>query len=164
MQDLGTPPGGEPGVVVGVQADDINDHGLVAGTTFSDASSNDLHGFVWTETGGFQFLGSLPGAFFSVANAINDRGEVVGFSGDDFGDFAAFIWSQAAGMRPLGALPGGTSLLRAEAINNDGIVVVNPETDAPEVFLWTAESGYGNMAVPRAPTLPVALVSTIRPR
>jgi probable HAF family extracellular repeat protein len=150
MRDLGLPPGGEPGVEVGLEAADINDEGLITGTTFSDASSNDLHAFVWTESGGFQFLGHLPGRFyfFSVANAINDRGEVVGFSGADFGDFAAFIWSQAAGIRPLGALPDGTGILRAQAINNDGVVVVNPEFEPPGVFLWTAESGFRAIGLP----------------
>ena len=150
MQSLGIPPGGEPGVRVGILADDINDQGLIAGTLFTDASSNDLHAFVWTETGGFQFLGHLPGRFyfFSVANAINDRGEVVGFSGADFGDFAAFIWSQAAGIRPLGALPDGQIVARAQAINNNGVVVVNPEFEATGVFLWTAESGFRTIGLP----------------
>jgi probable HAF family extracellular repeat protein len=144
MLDLGLPPGGEPGVEVGLLAAGINDQGLIAGTRFSDVSSNDLAAFVWSESGGFQFLGHLPGRFyfFSQANAINDRGEVVGFSGADFGDFAAFIWSQAAGIRPLGTLPDGQIVARAEAINNDGVVVVNPEFEATGVFLWTAESGF----------------------
>jgi probable HAF family extracellular repeat protein len=142
MLDLGLPPGGEPGVEVGLFAASINDQGLIAGTRFTDVSSNDLAAFVWTESGGFQFLGAVPGAFFSQANAINDRGEVVGFSGNDFGDFAAFIWSQAAGIRPLGALPDGQIVARAEAINNDGVVVVNPEFEATGVFLWTEESGF----------------------
>jgi probable HAF family extracellular repeat protein len=149
MRDLGTPSGGEPGVELAVLATDINDQGLIAGTTFSDVSSNDLHAFVWTEAGGFQGLGAVPGAFFSEANAINDRGEVVGFSGNDFGDFTAFIWSQAAGIRPLGALPDGTSFLRAQAINNNGVVVVDPEDGPPGVFLWTAESGF--QAIGRPP-------------
>jgi probable HAF family extracellular repeat protein len=148
MRSLGTPPDEGPDIVVGAVATDINDQGLIAGYTFSDASSNDLGAFVWTESGGFQFLGLLSGGF-SVANAINDRGEVVGFSGHDFGDFGAFIWSQAAGIRPLGALPDGTSILRAEAINNNGVVVVNPEAEQHNVFfLWTAESGFRDIGLP----------------
>jgi probable HAF family extracellular repeat protein len=135
---------------VGLQATDINDQGVVAGTLFTDASSNDLHAFVWTESGGFQFLGHLPGRFyfFSQANAINDRGEVVGFSGADFGDFAAFIWSQATGIRPLGALSDGTSVIRAQAINNEGVVVVDPEFESTDVFLWSAETGFRNLGLP----------------
>jgi probable HAF family extracellular repeat protein len=150
MRSIGIPPGGEPGVVVGDLAMDINDQGVVAVTTFSDVSSNDLHAYVWTESAGFQSLGHLPGRFyfFSQANAINDRGEVVGFSGADFGDFAAFIWSQATGIRPLGSLPNGPSILRAQAINNNGVVVVNPEFDLPDVFLWTAESGFRDIGLP----------------
>jgi probable HAF family extracellular repeat protein len=144
MRDLDTSPGGEVGRV----ATDINDQGLIAGTAFTNASSNDLHAFVWTESGGFQGLGAVPGAFFSQANAINDRGEVVGFSGNDFGDFTAFIWSQVAGIRPLGSLPDGTSFLRAQAINNDGVVVVDPEDEPPGVFLWTAESGFRAIGLP----------------
>jgi probable HAF family extracellular repeat protein len=144
MLDLGIPPGGEPGVGVGLIAAGINDQGLIAATQFTDVSSNDLAAFVWSESGGFQSLGHLPGRFFffSQAEAINDRGEVVGFSGADFGDFAAFIWSQADGIRPLGALPDGQIVARAGAINNDGVVVVNPEFEATGVFLWTEESGF----------------------
>jgi probable HAF family extracellular repeat protein len=77
-------------------------------------------------------LGTLPGLPFGVARAINDHGQVVGFSFtgssvDAVGRWQltqparAFLWDTANGMRDLGVPPGCVSS-RAFAINNAGEV------------------------------------------
>lgn len=63
----------------------------------------------------FAILNTLPGASEAKANAMNDKGFVVGASGGQ-----AFFWDGGA-MYPLGSLSGGTS--EALAINNNDWVV-----------------------------------------
>jgi probable HAF family extracellular repeat protein len=87
----------------------------------------------------------------SVANAVNDSGQVVGSSGT--GDFVngqlvshAFLWTQADGMRDLGTLGGIRS--SATAINASGWIVGNSDTgdivngaSVSHAFLWTQTHG-----------------------
>lgn len=82
-------------------------------------------------------LGSLPGASFSEAHAINNNGLVVGDSGPD-----GFIWDSARGMRPLPQLPGVVSS-STQAINSSGEIVgqafgTHGENDSHAV-LWPNE-------------------------
>ena len=54
-------------------------------------------------------IGALSGPTgYSWPNAINNRGEVVGYSSTPYGTTHAFIWSAAEGIRDLGDLAGGT--------------------------------------------------------
>ncbi len=62
-------------------------------------------------------LGTLGGTQ-TVATAINDLGQVVGWSLDSSGHTQAFVWASGT-MTGLGFLPGGTSSV-ASAINNRG--------------------------------------------
>lgn len=62
-------------------------------------------------------LGTLPGGWVSMANAINDDGVVVGFS-----DSHAVKWDHRGRITALGAVPGSTGS-RAIDINEDGLVV-----------------------------------------
>jgi probable HAF family extracellular repeat protein len=86
-------------------------------------------------------LGTLGGAF-SGANAINELGEVAGFSALPSGHVRAIIWRRGQGMRSLGTL-GGDS--RARGINDRSEVVghskTRPESDVTRAFLWTAAGG-----------------------
>ena len=66
-------------------------------------------------------LVTLPGDFASEALAINNAGEVVGYSKGPNG-MRAFLWTKSNGMEELGILAGGSSS-RALAINDSGTVV-----------------------------------------
>src|SRR5690242_14893014 len=79
-------------------------------------------------------LGTLGGSN-SYVSAINDRGQVVGYSETSSGETHAFLWKKGA-MTDLGTLGGGTS--QAADINKFGQVVgwstlVSGERHA---FLW----------------------------
>jgi probable HAF family extracellular repeat protein len=65
-------------------------------------------------------LGTLPGTTTSVANALNDGGEVVGWSGFQGGSSTAFLYSGGA-MQNLGSGLNGSS--EATGINATGQVV-----------------------------------------
>ncbi|MDQ4128137.1 MAG: Ig-like domain-containing protein [Actinomycetota bacterium] len=68
-------------------------------------------------------LGTLPGASSSGAEAINDSGQVVGWSGTHpgAGDTRGFLWQDGA-MTDLGSLGGG-DYSRAFDVNGSGQVV-----------------------------------------
>jgi probable HAF family extracellular repeat protein len=67
-------------------------------------------------------LGRLPGGDFSVANGINDPGQVVGLSSAAAGGQPhAFLWEKGA-MLDLGVFPGDSGS-SAAGINNRGQVV-----------------------------------------
>src|SRR5207245_7914924 len=70
----------------------------------------------------------------SVANDINDRGQVVGESNTSSGSYRAFLWQNGT-MTDLGTLPGGT-VSSASGINDLGQIVgvsLN-ESTTPFVF------------------------------
>jgi len=79
-------------------------------------------------------LGTLGGTY-SVANAINERGQVVGISGTAAGRFHAFMWQDGV-MTDLGTLGGPDS--HASAINERGQVIgAAYNASAQEhAFLW----------------------------
>src|SRR5207249_10877493 len=113
---------------------------VVGGTI--DANNSQYHAFLW-EDGKMRDLGTLPGYNLSQAQAINDAGQVVGFSGDpSMGGLGhAFLWDNGT-MRDLGTLPGYDYSI-ALGINNDGRVVgysfTAPTQSMPitsRAFLW----------------------------
>jgi uncharacterized repeat protein (TIGR01451 family) len=92
----------------------VNDGGQVVG------QSQD-HAFSWTPSGGMIDLGTLGGSS-SAAAAVNDSGQVVGYSstaGDS--ETHAFSWTPSGGMIDLGTLGGSSSV--ALAVNDSGQVV-----------------------------------------
>lgn len=134
MQDLGTL-GGPDSI-----AFYINNSGDVAGISFTNSTPNaatgipTLDAFLWSH-GKMQDLGTLGGTLV-YPNAINDRGDVAGFSdiaGDQTGH--AFLWSRGL-MKDLGTLGGTYST--AFGLNDDDVVV--GRADLPngynEAFLW----------------------------
>src|SRR6266851_33804 len=97
---------------------------------------------IWGPRGDeIQQLPPLPGDPDSAATAINDRGEVAGFSdlpGDDpnHPNFHAFRWTRRGGIEDLGTLPGDRLSL-AFGINEGGQVVGQSiGGSGSRAFLW----------------------------
>ncbi len=146
----------------------INDHGDVVGGSgicgpVSPAVS--LHAVLWQDSSLID-LGNLGGAMNNVALAINNRGQVAGFS-DLSGDatFHAFRWENGT-MTDLGTLPGDFSS-SASGINNQGQVVGSScdQNGNCRVFLW--ENGAMtdlNTLVPQRSSLYLAMASDINDR
>jgi probable HAF family extracellular repeat protein len=120
MEDMGTLGGTDSAAFA------INDRGQIAGWSFTNTTPNPSTGvptldpFLW-ENGKMLDLGTLGGTF-GQAWALNNRGQVVGFSGlpGDSGDHA-FLWDHTGGMQDLGTLGGDTG--EADAINDAGDIV-----------------------------------------
>jgi len=140
----------------------ISSNGLIAG--FSENGEMDpftgiqsVHGVVWKHEGIFD-LGTLKGGFESIANAVNNRGEVVGYANNAVPDSEslaglgsqtrAVVWRNGE-IHDLGTL-GGTDAV-ALYVNDRGQIVgqsytsssVPPPTpecgDSPmtlHAFLW----------------------------
>ncbi len=107
IQDLGPVPRSECA---------LNNMGQIAATVID---SNGFHqAFLRDPNGAVQLLGTLGGVN-SVATALNNRGQVVGWS-DTRMEIHAFIWDPASGMRDLGALGGTQSV--ATVVNDVGQV------------------------------------------
>ncbi len=119
MINLGTL-GGVSGAAFG-----LNKRGqVVGGSNLEGASQTELHshGFLW-EKGSLRDLGTVPGAAFdfSVANALNDNGEIVGQAATADGAFRAFLWKRSA-MIDLGVVEG-YDCSNSSSINANGQVV-----------------------------------------
>jgi probable HAF family extracellular repeat protein len=108
LTDLGTPSNSSSDFS---QAIAINGAGQVIGLAFNAAGQ--LHSFLWA--GGQPT--DLGGGSYALAQAINDRGQVVG-EADVNGADVAFLWENGA-MQTLPGLAGGTNN-SAVAINSQG--------------------------------------------
>jgi len=149
VTDLGSLPGD-----ISSYANGINNAGQIvgSGTYISDAANSTVehHATLWNN-GTLSDLGTiginlLPGYNSSYANAINNKGQVVGRSNvttlDSTGAIAdisehAFLW-QSGSMVDLGALPG-SNISVASAINDNGQVVgTSPLTNSAGVWIQGA--------------------------
>jgi probable HAF family extracellular repeat protein len=122
----------------GAVATGINSSNQVVGYYYPNGSRTTV-GFLWTQSAGFQNIGS-PGA---LAYAISDSGTVVGQTLDANMNRHAFSWTQTGGITDLGTLGGGES--SALGINSHGWIVGTSLTSSgnglPHAFLWTASGG-----------------------
>jgi probable HAF family extracellular repeat protein len=100
-------------------ATDVNNRDEVV--RFSTVAGGAQHAFLWRR-GVMTDLGVLPGGDNSYAQAVNDRGEIVGWSATapENGSLHAFRWRDGV-MTDLGAPNGGQSL--ALDISNQGEIV-----------------------------------------
>ena len=109
-----------------VRAVDINDHGQVVGDGYSAAGN--LHAFLWNRGA---VVDLSPTAIWSLAGAVNQRGQVAGTIGYASDQHAA-VWQDGT-MTDLGTLPRpgySTSFSSASDINDRGQVVGWSDTAA----------------------------------
>jgi probable HAF family extracellular repeat protein len=138
------------------QSRDINNLGQVVGQS-NGSGSTPVRGFVADGQSVVMLEGPDQGLWWGAAitdaQAINDAGQVVGFSGaySEYGVISTpFIWDADRGMRLLAA-PGSKAYAVADSqatdINNQGMVVGNwgyGDTDNG-AFLWTEADGMKNL-------------------
>ncbi|MCB9770424.1 MAG: DUF3466 family protein [Candidatus Omnitrophica bacterium] len=102
----------------------VNTDGYMVGQVGENALSN-FEAFRYEPGQGVRHLGTLGGNL-SQASALNDRGEVVGWSVTADRRTHAFKWVEEQGMIDLGTLGGERSL--AAAINEEGLIVGQAQT------------------------------------
>jgi probable HAF family extracellular repeat protein len=128
IQELPPLPGDSNG-----SATAINDHGDVVGISGICANAiggaTAAHAVLWENGTPITpiNIGNLGGVAWNTPTAINNHGQVVGFSdlpGDSVANpnYQAFLWTKNGGMTNLGHLPGDT-LSIAWGINDAGQVV-----------------------------------------
>jgi probable HAF family extracellular repeat protein len=137
MRDLNNLPGFDTSRAFG-----LNSSGEVVGESGSTADHAISRAVLWTADGSPIDIGDLPGgAEFSVAEAINDNGQVAGYSLSSLG-WEAFIWTSATGMQALGGLQRAPQYSRPFAINSAGHVVGESNAARGRVaFLWSPAGG-----------------------
>jgi len=121
----------------------INEHGDIVGFGATDA--NDLNGdylraFIWTRKDGMKRIDPLPISdhVFSQANAINERGQVVGSSCTLLGACLGFLWQDGVITYLKDLVPGFTgAIINGQDINDEGEITgraVNPATGKITAF------------------------------
>ena len=115
MRELGVLPGGSYSVALG-----NNNSGYVVGYSRTTPTGTP-HAVLYAPSGGMQDLGTLGGSE-SMAEAINDLGQVVGTAGMPNGVSYAFSWTAAGGMQALPMLKGAREA-NALGVNRLGDIV-----------------------------------------
>jgi probable HAF family extracellular repeat protein len=115
------------------------------------AGQSDVGGYalasLWRPRTGVENLGALPGGDYSLALAINNLFQVVGYSAFPGGDdhyFHAFLWTKDVGMQDLGTLAPSPSTSEAFGINDLGDVVGYTQYNQYaefHAFVWSHQRG-----------------------
>jgi probable HAF family extracellular repeat protein len=135
---LGTLPGHNTS-----SASDINDSGQVVGTSATlgndGYSYQNQHAFLYDSANEMKDLGTLPGYTDSRATAMNNSGQVVGYSyTPNEQNYHAFLYEDGE-MKDLGTLGGNRSY--AYDINNSGQVVGYSYTASGQSHAFLYEDG-----------------------
>lgn len=125
------------------QASGINDSGQVTGASSAGDYGN-ADAFVYTPGIGMTNLGTLTGSpnSESVGEAINDHGQVTGYSDAPGDTIHAFVYTPGSGLVDIGTLGG--SLSTGTGINASGQVTGSaslPGDALTHAFLYTPGSG-----------------------
>lgn len=128
-------------------ATDVNDSRVVVGASATSDPNVTQQAFVWTERAGMRNLGTLGGPN-SQAQAVNNRGEIAGYSDTGVGGHRAFYWSERAGMLEVSGYDAEDSATTTPyAINDKGrIVGVSVVGSSPRAFTWTRGKGFVDIA------------------
>lgn len=124
-----------PASVLYSSASDINNNADVVGSAyFTDTKS--IRAVIW-RNGTVQEIGTLPGDVSSIATAINDLGQVVGYSVNSARKWRAFLWENGV-IRDLGFPDGVQSAVYG--INDAGQIAgwfYDPSrTTYGRAFVW----------------------------
>ena len=144
MANLGSLPGYD--AMVGVT---INDSGEIVGLA-QNSQTEISRGFVWTEANGLVELPQLSGGTYSVANANNNNGIIVGYSSISNGDVHSVLWEGSGTsfrIRDLGILPGAPYTY-AYDLNQSMQVVGEAYNSAGTHFtavFWSTTAGWRNL-------------------
>jgi probable HAF family extracellular repeat protein len=112
------------------------------GSTVVGVAQYTARAFRWTEAGGVQDLGVLPGGLDSIAWAVNADGSVVVGEAHRGAARHAFRWTAATGMVDLG-VPQGSIQSFGLGVSGDGQVVCGRVEITPATgFRWTASEGF----------------------
>ncbi len=144
--DIGQPTSGDSTEIKAISGDGST----LAGASLSGGALR------WTEQGGYQFLGTLPGFTDSVAAAVNQDGSVIVGSAfaSSGGTARPFRWTDSGGMQGLGT-PASISKALAHRVSRDGQVVTGEARivvgtfgeEAEQVLVWTG-SGAPAFVIP----------------
>jgi probable HAF family extracellular repeat protein len=130
---------------VATAATGINDRGEVVGISgdcdVAVGRKSARYAVLWDKKGNPHILGNLGGAYWHTPNAINDNGDVVGFSNPPGGtadNFIphAFLWTKERGIEDLKTLDGDATS-QARGINaRRQVVGVSSGPGGSRAFLW----------------------------
>src|SRR5438132_1918564 len=115
MRDVGVVTAGEESEGRGVNA-----QGWVVGLS-GFLSQGRGRAFLWTRTDGMRPLPLPAGHDVSAANAVDEVGNIVGFTGTATGRLLACVWRGFNTAAPLAGLPAGDS--EAFGVGADGTIV-----------------------------------------
>jgi probable HAF family extracellular repeat protein len=91
-----------------VQVNGLNDQGQVVGLSkIVSGEYGEWRGFVWTPGQGMEALGTLEGGWASGAYAINNAGQVAGYSMNASDAYRAVLWTPGQPIRTWGHWEAG---------------------------------------------------------
>jgi probable HAF family extracellular repeat protein len=140
MTDLGTLPGMSSSIAVA-----ISNHGEIIGQSYGPGRR--VHAVVWRD-GKIHDLGTLGGKS-SKPTAINERGEIVGWSTTAKGQWRAFLWHgrKMVSIDPLAPSWCFARLARGLAINDAGLIAGEADIEVA----WTTAFVWENRRLTRLP-------------